>query len=187
MTWFGCASKNYAALVIVCLTNLVGQHRTVLLLDWHNEGDCWSPSVLCFLCSSEWLQSAKKGLDCQIQIQERKEIKSNNWALIAALFGHIMLSRPTVFARGCSTNIAVRGMLRTLSLIHGEKLLGPFSQHARDWQVSACNQSFITFIKSHGCKEILISLLHAKKMDDAVWLYVFNIGFPASPFRSKYK
>ena len=32
--------------------------------------------------------------------------------------------------------------------------------------------------------EVLITLYHEKKKGDAVLLYVFNIGFPASPFDS---
>ena len=71
-------------------------------------------------------------------------------------------------------------MLRTLSLIKGVKLLQPFFQHARDQLSSAYNQNIITIIQSHGSKEILINLLHAKKMAGAVLLYVFDIGFPAS-------
>ena len=73
-----------------------------------------------------------------------------------------------------------RGMLGTLTLIHRVKLLQPFSKHTRDQQVSPYNNSFLTITQSHGCKEILFSLLHAKKIADAVLLYVFNIGFPAS-------
>ena len=51
---------------------------------------------------------------------------------------------------------------------HCVKLLQPVSKHTRDQQVSAYNCSFL------GCKEILFSLLHAKKIADAVLLYVFN-------------
>ena len=51
-----------------------------------------------------------------------------------------------------------RGMLRTLSLIHCEKLHQQFSKHASDQKVSAYNCSFLTTIKNHGCKEILFSL-----------------------------
>ena len=74
-----------------------------------------------------------------------------------------------------------RGMLGTLSLIHCVKLLQPFSQHVRDQQVPTYNQSFTTIIQSYGCKAILFSLLHAKKIAVVVLLYVFNIGFPGSP------
>ena len=79
----------------------------------------------------------------------------------------------------------IRGMLGTLYLLHYLKLLQPFSKHARNQQVLAYNHSFITIIQGHGCKEILFSLLHAKKIADAVLLYVFNIGFPASLLEKK--
>ena len=59
--------------------------------------------------------------------------------------------------------LLVRGMLRTLSLIHQVKLFSPFSQHARYQQISPYNLSFIIIIQSFGCKEILITLYHAKK------------------------
>ena len=62
------------------------------------------------------------------------------------------------------------------------KTTSAISQHVRDQQVSAYNQSQTTIIQSHGCKEILISVLHANKMGDEVLLYVFNIGFSASLF-----
>ena len=75
-------------------------------------------------------------------------------------------------------------MLATLSLMHCVKLLKPFSKHAKDQKVSAHNLSLLTIIQSHGCKEILFSLLHAKKIHDAVLLYVFNIEFPTSPILS---
>ena len=71
-------------------------------------------------------------------------------------------------------------MLGKLSLIHCVKLCQPFVRHSRDQQVSAYNHSFFSIIQSHGCKEILFSLLHANKIADAVLLYVFNIRFPAS-------
>ena len=57
---------------------------------------------------------------------------------------------------------------------HCVKLLQPVSKHTRDQQVSAYNCSFLTIILCLGCKEILFSLLHAKKIADAVFLYVFN-------------
>ena len=71
-------------------------------------------------------------------------------------------------------------MLGTLYLIHHIKLLQAFSKHAKDQHVFACNHSFLILIQNHGCKEILLSLYHAEKIADAVLLYVFNIGFPAS-------
>ena len=74
-------------------------------------------------------------------------------------------------------------MLGTLSLIHCLKLLQSFSKHSRDQKVSAHNGSFLTIIKSHGCKKILFSIFHAKKIADAVLLYVFIIGFPTSLWR----
>ena len=71
-------------------------------------------------------------------------------------------------------------MLGTLSLMHSIKLLPPFSKHAIDQKVSAYNPSFLTIIQSHSCKEILFTFLRAKEIADAVLLYVFNKGFPAS-------
>ena len=68
-------------------------------------------------------------------------------------------------------------------LKHCVKLLQSFSKHSAVQQVSAYNRSFSPIIQSHNCKEILFSLLQAKKIGDAVLLYVFNIGFPASLFR----
>ena len=73
-----------------------------------------------------------------------------------------------------------KGMLGTLSLIHCVKLFQPLSRLSRNKQVSAYNCSFLISFQSHGCKEILFSLLDAKKIGDAVFLYVFNKGFPAS-------
>ena len=72
-------------------------------------------------------------------------------------------------------------MLETLSLVHCVTFLQPFSKLARDQQVSAYNRSFITMFKIHGSKEIIFSLLHAQKVADEVFLYVFIIGFSASP------
>ena len=60
------------------------------------------------------------------------------------------------------------------------KTASVFSQLASDQQVSAYNWSFILEVQSHGCKEVLVILLHAWDIADAVFLYVFNIGFPAS-------
>ena len=77
-------------------------------------------------------------------------------------------------------------MLVTLSLIHCVKLLQPFSLHVSDQNVPTYNVSFTTIIHSHGCKAILFSLLQAKKIADAVLLYVFNIGFPAPPLQCKH-
>ena len=57
-----------------------------------------------------------------------------------------------------------------------------FSKHAKNQQVSAYNHSFLTIIQTYGCKEILVTLLHAKKCADAAMLHVFIIGFPASLF-----
>ena len=74
--------------------------------------------------------------------------------------------------------------MKTLSLIPWVKLPSPFSQHARDQKVCAYNHSFIIIIQSLGCKEILITLYHEKKISDAVLLCVFNIGLPASLFTS---
>ena len=74
----------------------------------------------------------------------------------------------------------LREMLGTLFIIHWVKLLQPFSQFTRYQQGFGYNNSFITIIQSHGCKEILNRKMHAKKIGEAVFLYVFNIGFPAS-------
>ena len=79
------------------------------------------------------------------------------------------------------------GMLRTLSLIHWAKLLAQFSQPARDQQIYAYNRCFIIIIQSYSCKEILIPLYHEQKIGDAVFLYVFNIWFPASLFQKEPK
>ena len=51
-----------------------------------------------------------------------------------------------------------------------------------DQKVSAYNCSFITIIQSPNCKETYISLYHAKKKADAVLIYIFDIGFPATIF-----
>ena len=77
-------------------------------------------------------------------------------------------------------SILHKGMLGTLSLIHCVKLLQPMSKLSRNKQVSAYNCSFLISIQSHRCKEILFSLLNAKNIADAVFLYVFNKGFSAS-------
>ena len=74
-----------------------------------------------------------------------------------------------------TSTLVLRGMLETLSLIRCVKLLQPFSKYARDQQVSAYNHSFLTICQSHGCKQILFSLLHAKKIDVAVWNYSVSV------------
>ena len=58
--------------------------------------------------------------------------------------------------------------------------LQPFSQHARNQQVSAYNHSFVSIIQRFYCKQVPFGLLYAVKMAEVVLLKVFRIGFPAS-------
>ena len=76
-------------------------------------------------------------------------------------------------------------MLGTLSLIHCVKLLQPFSKHPINQQVSAYNCRFLIIIQSHDCKEILFSLLKAKKIADAVWPQMYLIKGSQHPSLSK--
>ena len=64
--------------------------------------------------------------------------------------------------------------------MHRVKLVQPFSQHAKDQQVSAYNHSFVSIIQSYDCKQVAGGLLHAEKMAEVVLLSVFRIGLAAS-------
>ena len=73
-------------------------------------------------------------------------------------------------SKGHLHQVLSRGMLRTLSIIHGVKLLQPFSQQKREEQVSPFNHSFIIVIQIPGCKEIPVDRLYEEKMAEVVVL-----------------
>ena len=67
------------------------------------------------------------------------------------------------------------------------KSTSEISKHSRDQEVSAYNRSFLTIIQSHGCKEILFSLLHAKKIAYTILLYVLTKGSQLPSVRKNIK
>ena len=67
------------------------------------------------------------------------------------------------------------------------KLIQPFSLHPMDQQWSPWWNNFLTFPPSYHNKVTPISALHADKVAEAVWIYLFKksiCGIPASFFRS---
>ena len=62
-------------------------------------------------------------------------------------------------------------------LIHRGKLLQRFSLHPMNQQVSPCYYSFLTVTQSYQSKVTPIGLLHAEKIPEAVFLYVFREGY----------
>ena len=77
---------------------------------------------------------------------------------------------------------SIRGMLKTLSIIHWVKLLQPFSQFTRKRQVSAYCHGFKTIIWSLCSKMTPASFLYVKKMAEGALLNVLWMGFSSSPF-----
>ena len=61
-----------------------------------------------------------------------------------------------------------------------------FSENATNIQMSDCCYSLMTGISSYNSQFTPVYLLHTEKRGKPVLLLVFNMAFPASPFRARH-